>query len=569
MRKIISVFFASIFFFLLATPTIAQSNLPIEQIHDYVVSIEIQKDGNIQLAEKIVYDFGNLQRHGIIRKIPFIKINKEGKRFRMNIDVISVSDELGNNYNYKTTNLVDREIEIKVGDADKTITGVHTYVITYTVSGAITYFSDHDELYWNVTGNEWDVPMESSSAVISLPSENKSALMTNTICYTGHSGSTLQDCTKEVNGNTVTFKTDRDLNRGEGLTVVVGFPKNIVAVLEPREVINFFDTPFGKFVAALIIIIAAIVGIFWYILYPIWLPLKWYMHGRDPSGMIGEARSWFDPPKTKDGRMLTPAETGTLIDEIAGPHEISALIIDLARRGYMKIVEKKKNDFEFVKMREFATDSTLQEFEKIFLTELFTTKKTVRLKDTKLYGVVTTIQDLIYENLVKEGFFPQNPDKVRKYYFIIAGLAAFTLNFFLLIVSAIFGRIMPKKTLEGVGAANITRSLKNFLVSQERQLEFQAKNQMFFEKLLPYAVAFGVEKIWAQRFEDIDMKQPDWYEGTTHGAFNSVVFTNSLRSSFNSFTTAATPTTSSSGFSSGFSGGSSGGGGGGGGGGSW
>ncbi|MBI4137385.1 DUF2207 domain-containing protein, partial [Candidatus Roizmanbacteria bacterium] len=186
-----------------------------------------------------------------------------------------------------------------------------------------------------------------------------------------------------------------------------------------------------------------------------------------------------------------------------------------------------------------------------------------------LYSVVSTVQDLIYADLVKEGYFPENPDKVRKYYAIIAGIAAFTFNFFLLIISAIFGRIMPKKTMEGVHASNVARSLKNFLTSQERQLEFQAKNQMFFEKLLPFAIAFGVEKVWAKRFQDIDMKQPDWYEGTTHGRFNSVVFTNSLHSSFNSFTSAATPTTSSSGFSSGFSGGSSGGGGGGGGGGSW
>src|SRR3990167_3153924 len=568
MRRLIVILLPILLYLSLALPIRGHLEVFTEHIAEFENAIDIQKDGSISVSEKIIYDFTNLEKHGIIRKIPYIKTNKEGKRFRMDMNVLSVKDELGNNYTYKTTNLDDRELEIKIGDADKTITGVHTYVITYTVSGALTYFSDHDELYWNVTGNEWTVPIELASSKVTLPAVDGSSV-TNAICYTGASVATEQNCTPEFSGNSVGVKNNSILNSGEGLTVVVGFPKNVVSVLEPKEVINFFDTPFGKVVLGLIIFIASIVGIFWYIIYPIWLPLKWYMHGLDPIGMIGEARAWFEPPKTKSGRPLTPAETGTLIDEIAGPREISSLIVDLASRGYMKIVEKKKNDFEFVKTQEFAGDPTLQEFEKVFLTELFTTKKTVRLKDTKLYSVVTTVQDLIYANLVKEGYFPRNPDKVRKYYFIIAGLAAFTLNFFLLIVSAIFGRIMPKKTLEGVGAANITRSLKNFLVSQERQLEFQAKNQMFFEKLLPYAVAFGVEKIWAQRFEDIDMKQPDWYEGTTHGAFNSVVFTNSLRSSFNSFTTAATPTTSSSGFSSGFSGGSSGGGGGGGGGGSW
>lgn len=93
-----------------------------------------------------------------------------------------------------------------------------------------------------------------------------------------------------------------------------------------------------------------------------------------------------------------------------------------------------------------------------------------------------------------------------------------------------------------------------------------------FEKLLPYAVAFGVEKIWAKRFADIDMKQPEWYEGYSGYSYSSTNFVRSLDSSFDRVNKAATPvssTSSSSGFSSGFSGGSSGGGGGGGGGGSW
>jgi len=92
---------------------------------------------------------------------------------------------------------------------------------------------------------------------------------------------------------------------------------------------------------------------------------------------------------------------------------------------------------------------------------------------------------------------------------------------------------------------------------------------MMFEKLLPYAIAFGVEKVWAKRFQDLNIGQPDWYQGASPGILNSYVFVNSLNSSMKSFKMATTPTRSSSGFSSGFGGGFSGGGGGGGGGGSW
>lgn len=72
---------------------------------------------------------------------------------------------------------------------------------------------------------------------------------------------------------------------------------------------------------------------------------------------------------------------------------------------------------------------------------------------------------------------------------------------------------MPRKTIERVKAKNIAFSLRNFLKSQKRQLTFQADKQMMFERLLPYAVTFGVEKIWAKRFENLGIKQPDWYGG--------------------------------------------------------
>src|SRR5690606_19709082 len=266
-----------------------------------------------------------------------------------------------------------------------------------------------------------------------------------------------------------------------------------------------------------------------------------------------------------------PAETGTLIDEHAGPREISALIVDLARRGYLKIIENKKNDFDLEKGKDFEQDSSLRKFEKTILRGLFSTKNKIHLKTAKLYDTVKDVQDELYKSVVKEGYFPEHPHKVRSFYTGMAVAGAMTFNFLLLLMASIFGRLMPKKTMDGVHAANHARSLKNFLTSQERQLEFQAKNQMFFEKLLPFAVAFGVEKVWAKRFADIDMKQPEWFVSSTPvRVFNAHTFTNSLNSSFSSFNSAATPTTSSTGFSSGSGGGGfSGGGGGGGGGGSW
>ncbi|MFH1827307.1 MAG: hypothetical protein ABH812_02650 [bacterium] len=310
--------------------------------------------------------------------------------------------------------------------------------------------------------------------------------------------------------------------------------------------------------------------IFWYVFYPLYIIYRWFKYGRDSKGLVGKVRAWYDAPKTEKGRSLTSAETGSLIDERVDLKDISSAIVDLARQGYLKIEEKKKNDFYLLKKKEYKNDKKLLLFEITLLDGIFSEKDNVRLKNKNLLLMIVDVKEKIYEQIVKDGFFPKSPEKIRNFYLLILFTAIMTFNIPLAFISGIFGRIMPRKTLSGVSGANVAKSLKSFLSSQERQLEYQAKNQLFFEKLLPYAVAFGIEKIWAKRFKDINFKQPDWYSGQS-STFNSVIFVNSLNNSFKSTASSISASRSSSGFSSGSSsgGGFSGGGGGGGGGRSW
>lgn len=554
-----TVLFISTVFFILLFPSLVSA----EKITDYHAQISFQKNGKIQVVEDIVYDFGSLDKHGIFREVPSLKSSKEGKKFLMDISVLSVKDENDKSYTYKTSWLDGSVLRIKIGDANTLITGEHTYVITYEVGGAVTYFSDHDELYWNVTGNRWVVPISKASLDVSFPT-SLSEEQVKTICYTGSSGSTEKNCTASFAEGKVSVETTGPLGAGEGLTTAVSFPMNIVARLEPKPVVDFFDTFLGNIVLVLIIIVALV----WYVVLPIVIPFIWWKKGRDPKGLTGEVRAWFDPPETKGGRPLGPAETGTLVDESADTRDVFAAIIDLARQGHFTIVEKKKGDFSFVRK---DTDLVrLQPYERELVNGIFEDGLTeVQLKDLEMAMIVESVKNKLYKSLTTEGFFAQNPQTVRTVWMVIAGLAFFTGNFFLALVAFIFGRVMPRKTLYGVGQANVGKSLKNFLSSQSRQLEFQAKEQLFFEKLLPYAIAFGVEKVWADRFKDIKLTSPDWYQGYDNRAFTAGYLLSSMNSSYSSFRSVATPTTSSSGFSSGFSGGSSGGGGGGGGGGSW
>ena len=583
MKKIFVIFLLVFSFLLLGCSVRA------EQINSFDSQVLINKDGTIDVKESIVYDFdppaGGLKKHGIYREIPFIKTNQDGnptssktslgaRKYKLTFNNFSVTDEFGNDYRFINSIVNEKNIRLKIGDADELITGVYTYIISYKVAGALTYFSDHDELYWNVTGNEWNVPIASTTSQVVWPQEISKEDI-KTICFTGIVLSKQSNCYLSHDRGQDKIVTKGILNEGEGLTVVVSFPKNIVAVLEPKEFIAFSDSFFGKLVGLVI----GLLILLWYVVLPFFIILKWLKSGRDPSASSGQVQAWFDPPKSpKENRFLTPGEVGTLGDETVDMKDISATIVDLARRGYLVIDERKKKDFYLVrgKLDEGGPDKILP-YEKIILSDFFGSKVEIRIKDEELHDAVEKVKTSLYEQIVKDGLFPKNPKTIRDRYMILAVLSLFTGNIFLSIVAFIFGRIMPRKTSDGSNAFNVAKSLKNFLASQERQLEFQADKailpagrQVMFEKLLPYAIAFGVEKIWAKRFESLNISQPSWYHSYSSSNFSSYMLVSSLNSSFRSVNTAATPTRSSSGFSSGFGGGGfSGGGGGGGGGGSW
>ena len=193
-------------FFVLTFPISAQIEGAVgEHIKSFASEIYVNQDGTIDIKEIINYDFDSLQKHGIYRDINFIKTNQDGKKYKLEFSSFSVVDEKGNGYQFSTSNINEKNIRLKIGDADKLITGIHNYIISYKVAGALTYFSDHDELYWNVTGNEWKVPIASTTSQVVWPQEIKKEDV-KTTCYTGVSGSKTSDCSYLD-----TFKSNRVL----------------------------------------------------------------------------------------------------------------------------------------------------------------------------------------------------------------------------------------------------------------------------------------------------------------------------------------------------------------------
>ncbi|MFA5188409.1 MAG: DUF2207 domain-containing protein [Patescibacteria group bacterium] len=545
-----------------------------EQIDSFDVTIKINSDASINVLEKIQYDFGETEHHGIYRYIP-IKYKARGSNFNFRIFDIYVTDENGSAL---TTDISypGSDVNIKIGDADILITGKHTYVINYTIKRAINYFNDHDELYWNVTGTEWDPPVSilESRATITLPQKLEQKDI-KTECFSGIFGSTTSCSSIDlVPGNDNLFSAaifkQSKLNPGEGLTIVIGWPVGLVQ--KPTLWQSILDAI--KDNGILLIPVFVFIFLFW----------RWYKHGRDPEGrktIIAE----FEAPDN-----LSPAEIGAVIHEKVDNKDISAQIIYLAINGYLKIKKLEKgNDYELTKLK--TTDTLVNEFDKQLLNALFDSSLTIKLSDLaeEFYKDLAKIKEAVYADVIKKGYFLQNPQKQRISYYTIAGAVLF-LGFFFLgvlgaywifsavlsgILVAIFGYFMPARTKKGVLAREAILGLKIYLtVAEKDRIKFfnaPAKNPEQFEKFLPVAMVLGVEKEWAGQFKDIYNQKPSWYDDPTTNNFSSLWLISSMTNfqSSSASTLASMPASASSG-SSGFGGGGfSGGGGGGGGGGSW
>jgi uncharacterized membrane protein YgcG len=294
----------------------------------------------------------------------------------------------------------------------------------------------------------------------------------------------------------------------------------------------------------------------------------------------------YTPP---DG--LRPGQVGTLVDEVAGPLDVSATIIDLAVRKYLSIEEIPKEHWfgkPDWKLTRLERDDPLLRYERLLLNALFAgTDGTVLLSSlrTKFHESLVSVESALYDDAVSRGWFLRRPDKARGFWHgiatavIVGGigltiLLAWKTSLGLLPIPLVIGGIvlgacahaMPRRTPKGTGTTRRVLGFRRFIAESERDRAKFAEQQQLFSEYLPYAIVFGVVDRWAKTFDGLaEMPDTSWYHSNT--AFNAIAFSQSI----NGFATTSVGTMQSTpaGSGSGFSGGGVGGGGGGGGGGSW
>jgi uncharacterized protein (TIGR04222 family) len=555
---------------LVATPAWAQRTLAIKS---FDAAIRVEQDGTVDVTETITAQFTG-SWNGIYRSIPVGYRTPQGFDWTLRLDLLGAGDAQGNALRVEAErDRHYRKFRIWVPGAQD---ATRTVVLHYRAANGLRFFEEHDELYWNVTGDEWDVPIEAVSAVIELPA---AAAGVRAIAFNGAYGSTAQDASVAIEGTTVRLVMPHALGFHEGLTAVVGWNKG--AVVEPTG--TEVATEFASSNWPILIPVFVFLGML----------LIWHRLGRDPESRPVAVQ--YEPPGT-----LTPAEAGTLMDGSADMRDITATLVDLAVRGHIRIEEREENQlFGLIKTRDYVFHRTtpnqqergLLPHEQRVLDGIFGSSATrVRLSDLEdeFYTSLPGIRTAIYDGLKGRNLYRSRPDRVKSRWLAIAAVlvivivglgstvgSRWNLNPFPVFLAAgasglivvLFGQVMPARTVAGARTLERVGGFEEFLrrVEGDRYRNV-VKTPEMFERFLPYAMLFGVERKWARAFEDIVREPPRWYAGPGPMHFNATSFSSRLSDlSSRAGTTMSSSPRSSGG--SGFGGGGSSGGGSGGGGG--
>lgn len=549
MKKLFFVFVFILLFFL--KPSFARA----EVIHSFDVNITAHKNGQMDVEETINYDFENVQRHGIYRYIPFY--TKVGDWYRI-IKISNVNIQRDQEPENFTTSKNNEQISFKIGNANKTITGLHIYKISYTVDNGIgSNFSDHDEIYWNATGNNWVVSIESAKITINTDFNTP---VKDVLCFSGSYGEKNKNC--EVSANSASASA---LFASQGLTGVAvypvnTFPKSTLSKEPPKSFgEKLFELIFKNYYLIFILLNLILAPYLFY----------WYQKHKNKK-RFGPPAVNFDIPKDEKGQRLAPALAGTIDSAKLERDDIVATIFDMAIRKYIKLAEVKKEkvlgflgsdeDQTITKLKE--DDRKLTAFEKKLLERLFKDGNSVNVNELKIdfYKTFQQIEKDVFKILVQKKYYTKNP-KIQRGLLIMAGvISIITANVVLAGVLFFLSKKLIGRTSLGDDMDFKIDGLKLFLKSMDRNYKWQTEQLYIVEQMIPYAMALGyIDKF----MEQLKLIKPDynptWYHGYSGGFYAGYA------GFYSSMTTNITSSASSGSGGGGFSGG----GGGGGGGGSW
>lgn len=550
---------ATILLLLLCVPAWGRSY----QIAKFNANVHVDENGSARVEEQISFAFSGAF-HGIYRSLPVEYPGPNGSNYSLFVTVNSITDENGNPLKFEkhTANgYLKLKVYMEAANTTRTVN------IRYTVMDATKFFEDHDEFYWNVTGNDWEVPIDSASASIYFPPAASGQLRAQ--AFGGVYGSNNREpCS--VAGEVVTCETAHALSMHGGLTVDIYIPEGTLH--KPSSL-----TKLVWFVRSNPIVTL-----------PLWafvvMFTLWWTKGRDPDPGMSVAPMYAPPDK------MGPAEAGTLVVDHVQPRDITAVLVDLAVRGYIKIVEVDQKglllshkDYELHLLKDPGQWGDLTDYERTMLQQVFQGGTMTHISElrNRFYTAVPTLKTQILSALKQKGMYTLDPQSAAGFWVLGAIIIAapYALlqwigwaDFFSGVVPAVisiivaaiivllFGRELTAKSLLGAKTRVQILGFEEFMnrVDADRLKRMPPDT---FEKFLPYAMALGVEHRWAKAFEGIAQNPPGWYQsGSGWGpgnTFSTYLFINSLGNMSQTASAAFVAAPRSSSTSSGWSGGGS------------
>ena len=532
-----------------------------EEIRSFSSQIEVLPDSDIIVTETIrVMPEGNQIKRGIYRDFPTMYSGGLGLRSAVRFELLETRRD--GQPEPSRTERKSNGLRIYLGSANVFLPHVETtYTIKYRTGPQLGFFKDFDELYWNVTGNGWSFPILAASACVTLPPGAKPRSIEAYTGRTGSKGTDFQITSKA--GCDVSIETTNTLSPGEGLTLVVTWPKGFVQAPPIHK----------KLLSAAAANFPLLAGFFGLIAATAYFLVTWILVGRDPKR--GVVIPLFTPPQN-----FTPQETRYL-DGLGtcDNTSLAAAVLNLAVKRSLTITESNK-----IYTLNKLNGEGLDEAESLFLKALFRSGSSLLLKQENhsTLEVAKTILANGLANRVGPQFARNSGIWTIGFLLTLAsiGFTFFDASLWTggiavlgIALCIIFNRLLKRPTREGQKLRDQILGFKKYLsVAEADRLDLEnppERTPQLFEKFLPYALALGVEQAWSKQFTEIlaaAALDPD----TNTAGMNPVLplaFATSFTSSFSDAISSASMAPGSTSGSGG--GGSSGGGGGGGGGGGW
>ncbi len=411
---------------------------------------------------------------------------------------------------------------------DQTSDATRMFELRYTLHGALRIYPDGDQLFWKFIESDRAYTIEAARVLVTLPGSFRADQIRNTTYLNAaeetETSRTLSATTVEFVGGPFPSDTEWEIRT----TFPHGVVTSTVSSWQAAEDARQARIPTLNLVTLVLAFLSGLGG-------SVGLYLFWYRRGRDaPTGV---AQAYLTAPP--DGS--PPAVVGTLIDETADMKDITATLVDLARRGYLNITERKGEHFlaatEYIFVRGETDLRELRPYERKLFDRLFGNSETecsLNSLQNSFYTMIPALQQDLYDEVLQAGYFPERPNDTRNRYttkavialllsigLLVASVTVLSdelpllplLAFTLLVLSIagmIVSRSMPRKTAAGVEAAAKWAGFKRYLSDIERYSEIATARDLF-DRYLPYAIMFGIEKEWTNKFSAVDTPAPFWY----------------------------------------------------------